>query len=300
MRPFALNISVFAAILGLGCLVMVTHGKADEHCEDSSDPRYDASECEEGNDANKLEKTKIITANFKPSFSLPPRTVKDITKILFQQEREDRKHLIKMRKIADLTPPETDDKGDLGSFYFRRGEAASHLGRGKQAIADYRKAADLTITDYRGSHTARMATHNYALEQLLYGNYGDGIRGMVESLEHSNSKGQQLGRLVILAGLHAQGGEIEIAKDYLSQINNLISVVYNWPDMDAKSIETLFDNARSFLLAAEGKTTEAEALLRKTIKTWDLLKTRNLGMAIWILKLPGACIVILCAILRSF
>ena len=46
MRCAVLSSFLFAAILGLSCLGVVTPSKADEHCEDTNDPQYDPSECE--------------------------------------------------------------------------------------------------------------------------------------------------------------------------------------------------------------------------------------------------------------
>ena len=47
MRRTALSTFLVVAILSLGCIGVVVPGKADEHCEDTSDPRYDPSECAE-------------------------------------------------------------------------------------------------------------------------------------------------------------------------------------------------------------------------------------------------------------
>ena len=46
MRRAVLSTFLFVAILGLGCMGVVTPSKADEHCEDTNDPQYDPSECE--------------------------------------------------------------------------------------------------------------------------------------------------------------------------------------------------------------------------------------------------------------
>ena len=47
MRRAVLSTFLFVAILGLGCMGAVAPGKADEHCEDTSHPQYDAAECEQ-------------------------------------------------------------------------------------------------------------------------------------------------------------------------------------------------------------------------------------------------------------
>ena len=47
MRRAALSTFLFVAVLGLGCMGVAVPGKASDHCEDTSHPRYDASECDE-------------------------------------------------------------------------------------------------------------------------------------------------------------------------------------------------------------------------------------------------------------
>ncbi|SVE08718.1 uncharacterized protein METZ01_LOCUS461572, partial [marine metagenome] len=213
MRRTVLSTFLFAAILGLGCMGVAVSAKAYGHCEDPNDPQYDPNECEEVSGGNSLDKaidftakSKASTAKFKTAFVLPPRKISDITEFLSLQKRRDEAVLGRLQREADQKPPATKDTGDLASFYFKRATAASHLGRGKQAIQDNRKAADLAIRDYPGSFLARFATHNYALEELLYGNYGKGVKGMEESLSHSTSTGAQLARQIMLAGLYAAGG----------------------------------------------------------------------------------------------
>jgi len=47
MRRVDLRTFLFVAILGLGCMGVSAPGKADGHCEDKSNPRYDPVDCEE-------------------------------------------------------------------------------------------------------------------------------------------------------------------------------------------------------------------------------------------------------------
>ena len=47
MKRAVLSTFLFAALLGLGCMGAVAPGNADEHCEDTSPPQYDAAECEQ-------------------------------------------------------------------------------------------------------------------------------------------------------------------------------------------------------------------------------------------------------------
>jgi hypothetical protein len=132
--------------------------------------------------AESLDKAKKVTAKFETGFVLPPRNISDITELLSLQKERDEGVLGKLQREADRKYPTTKDTGDLAFYYFKRATTAGNLGRGKQAIQDNRKAADLAIQDNLGGSLARFATHNYALDELLYGNYGKGVKGMEELL----------------------------------------------------------------------------------------------------------------------
>lgn len=227
--------------------------------------------------AKSMAEAKNITANFRNTLLIPPRNISDITEFLSLYKRKDEAVLNRLRREADNFPPATKDIGDLASFYFKRGTAASHLGRGKQAIQDNRMAADLAIQDNPGSSLARMATHNYALEELLYGNYGKGVKGMEESLSISTSEGAQLARQILLAGLYASGGEIGKAEKYLAISGRNLDELHNWAPLSKKSMEVLFGNARAVVLAAKGNTAEAEMLLRKIIENWRPFRNKDMS-----------------------
>ena len=62
MRRIVLSIFLFAAIIGLGCMGVAVPGNADEHCEDTSHPQYDESECE-GQKVSSTKKVDITNYN---------------------------------------------------------------------------------------------------------------------------------------------------------------------------------------------------------------------------------------------
>ena len=198
--------------------------KAHGHCEDPNDPFYDPDECEQESGGNSLDKAKKTTSKFENTFVLPPRKISDITELLARQEKRDDGILRRLRREADRKIPATKDTDVLARFYFKRAAAASDLGRGKQAIQDNRKAADLAIPDNPGSTISRMATHNYALEEILYGNYGNGIKGMERSLSVSMSTGAQLARQIMLAGIFSFLYVIAASKIVISTFDGMCKV----------------------------------------------------------------------------
>jgi len=72
MRRTALSTFLFAAILGLGCLGVAVPSKADDHCEDESNPRYDATDCEKQAEEIRGNKKPGIASNvFKCTWKIP-------------------------------------------------------------------------------------------------------------------------------------------------------------------------------------------------------------------------------------
>jgi tetratricopeptide (TPR) repeat protein len=76
------------------------------------------------------------------SFVPPPRTIADITAILDRQ-KPDAAKLAENRAAADAQPPAGAAPAALAEFYFKRGLAATELGRTQQRLADFKQAADL-------------------------------------------------------------------------------------------------------------------------------------------------------------
>src|SRR5262245_56136882 len=73
------------------------------------------------------------------TFVAPPRNISDITAILDQQ-KPDPSRAARNKAAADAEPPAS---GQLGQFYYRRGQARAALGRSEDAIADAQKAIEL-------------------------------------------------------------------------------------------------------------------------------------------------------------
>src|SRR5437762_3288377 len=88
-----------------------------------------------------VDEARRVAASFSGSaFVPPPRTIDDITAILDQQPRANPAAAERARARADAAPPSTDDELTLRGFYYRRGLAASNIGRMQQAIDDLTKA----------------------------------------------------------------------------------------------------------------------------------------------------------------
>lgn len=251
------------------------------------------SACQSGSPSVSLEEAKQITATFEGgSFTPPPKTIADITAILDQQKRKGQEALAQMRAVADQKPPATKDLFELAQFHYRRGETASFLGRGKQSVADYRKAADLAGQSGDSGELRDRATYYYGLAELIHGNFSRGIQAIRESIKLAYQRpkytGSVLVRYAILAGVRAKGGEIEPAEKDLDQARSLVAKSVNWSRaMDRATARTLFDNGRAMVLAARGEFREAEDLMRETIERWEPYKDEVYAKAYIDPKSPG-------------
>src|SRR5262249_49972379 len=77
-----------------------------------------------------------------PPFVPPPRTIADITAILDQQ-KQDPKHLAKLRAEAYAAPPAGLGPAALSKFYYDRANIRADLGRNSEALADALKGIDV-------------------------------------------------------------------------------------------------------------------------------------------------------------
>src|SRR5262245_4175085 len=77
-----------------------------------------------------------------PPFVPPPRTIADITAILDQQ-KQDPKHLAKLRADAYAAPPTGLGPAALSKFYYDRANIRADLGRNRDALADALKGIEV-------------------------------------------------------------------------------------------------------------------------------------------------------------
>src|SRR5690348_8473313 len=128
----------FARIIGIACVVAfaVLAPRCGPAFAQSVDDALKIIDQARGGSANKGGPAAPV------SFVPPPRTIDDITAILDRQKPDPAK-LAANKAIADAQPPAGADAAALSEFYFKRGLAATELGRTQQRLADFKQASDL-------------------------------------------------------------------------------------------------------------------------------------------------------------
>lgn len=82
-----------------------------------------------------LNKIEVAPVTFEaPEFTLPPRTIKDITELLEQHRDTNRAERERMRALADQAPPTDAEPRDLIEIYYERSNAAGEIGRPRQRL----------------------------------------------------------------------------------------------------------------------------------------------------------------------
>ena len=95
-----------------------------------------------------LEKARQVTATFEgETFKRPPKTIRDITAILDQQDIEISPKTILLRRQSAFTPPKTGNNAERAMFHLRRSRARLDLGMIKKASNDARLAYQFYLKD---------------------------------------------------------------------------------------------------------------------------------------------------------
>ena len=100
-----------------------------------------------------IEEAKKITASFEgQSFKAPPRTIRDITKILeqFPPQRPDHVKALQQRAAEPIPADVKADKGKLAHFLYGRAMALDRLGKNLEAVNVMREAISLAEKNLSG------------------------------------------------------------------------------------------------------------------------------------------------------
>jgi len=144
------------ATVGHAFVQACKHGMDVERCRELAKPKVRACVVAALNAANGRSNIPVAVpteqapsaevakeaAALPTTFVAPPRTITDITAIL-DSEKPDAQKIAKLRAEANASPPANVSHEQLVKFYYARGEARSHLGQLKDAIADGEKALEL-------------------------------------------------------------------------------------------------------------------------------------------------------------
>ena len=225
-----------------------------------------------------LEEAKQVTISVSgKSFVPPPRRIDDITKIL-DQSSPDPETVKRLNAIADASPPTGASIWKLTDFYYQRGMAAKKLGRSRQSLMDFRKAAQIISDSPSKTTTTEFTFLELALAELRLNNYRAGI----ESAERARKLlPTWVGVNQLLVNCYSLAGDLENAE---RAKNRALDMMSNWRssfdnDMWSRFIST---GMAATILEAQGQNKEAEPLRRRALRLGmtPTIKSKNPGISI--------------------
>ena len=206
------------------------------------------------------------------SFVPPPRTIDDITAILDRQKPDPVK-LAANRATADAQPPAGAAAAALADFYFKRGLAATELGRIQQRISDFKQAADLAekASLPKGTHLVYLQRLTFAYDAA--GDYKNALE-VVRARQRLVEEGQ-LPKVALFNLLQnritysVRLGRIDIARNALEHLENLYTRSANWPNPTPIKRENFLVQVlvgRNLVALATGQYAAAENDARESIR----------------------------------
>ncbi len=220
-------------------------------------------------------------------FVAPPRTITDITAIL-DSEKPDPAKIAKLREDAAAPVPAKASREQLVRFYYGRGQARSHLGQLREALAD----ADKAVETGRGGVDPNLlgrVEQFAAIEYLLAGDPKHAMEIFQRQLHDTNTKGARgflFGAYRQISQILIKMGDLAQAEAYLQRNLKLIqeartSGMPGWRKSYAgrgQSWESDVERHRAVIFEARGQFPQAEkayrlAEQRRRASVESLLKT---------------------------
>ena len=228
----------------------------------------DSQDVEETVDLD-LEESEAVSADLLTFTSdNAPKTVADISAILDQQ-KPDPKWVEKRKAVANLSPPDTQNKKQLIKFYLKRGKAASRVGKTVQQLKDLEKAEQISRT--ANSLKLRIeALKRLSGAQFLAGKWGASVKNREKILRLLERK--KIGRNAVkwrsaLVADYARMGNFAAAEKQMHQIELRLK---NFPknqkwQRDKQKIQALAARAKANLLFSQRKYEKAESLYKSSL-----------------------------------
>jgi CHAT domain-containing protein len=206
-----------------------------------------------------LEEAKQVSISISgQSFVPPPRRIDDITNIL-DQNAPDPAAVQRLIATADAVPPVDASTSKLRDFYYKRGMAATKLGRYTQSLMDLRKAANLLGDFPSRTETTNKMVRELALAEVRINN----VRAGIESAERARKMFPSwAGVNNMLVGLYASAGDLENAE---RAKDRALAIMSDWRNTNTwRRFHTAGVQAK--ILQARGQYEEAEPLMRRAVQ----------------------------------
>jgi len=225
-----------------------------------------------------LEEAKQVTLSVSgKSFAPPPRRIDDITNIL-DQNSPDPETVKRLNAIADASPPTEASIEKLTDFYYQRGMAAKKLGRSRQSLMDFRKAAQFISESPSRTTTIEFTFMELALAELRLNNYRAGI----ESAEQARKVFPAwVGVNQLLVNCYCLAGDLENAE---RAKNRALDIMSSWRSSFKNNLWRNFISTgmAATIFEAQGQNKEAEPLRRRALRLsmTSTIKSKNPGISI--------------------
>ena len=249
----------------------------------------------------------LATAGYVP----PPRTIRDITRILEDKRKESLKEIEAQRIRADATPPERTNQRELANFYRTRADAAQLVGRSGQQIKDYRLAIEYGRRSYA---SGQMQAHEYAGMLTVTADaemeIGLAMRAktlfqeaMAVAAKAQYPEAEQLIIRILLVHYYLDYDDLQNAEQLLEQAKETWAKEQKnrkyWEVVTWDELQSQIWAAEAHLLATFGKLQAGEALYRQAMENFRqhkdipnygeriLIPKLNLRVHLWHLNLLG-------------
>lgn len=196
---------------------------------------------------------------------LAPRTIEDITAVLEESRDIGKSTLEKAQRTARREPPKTDNRSKLARFYFDRAQANRALGRSKAEIADYRLAGKYA------SGKRLWRTHmEMSWTEWRVGNWSRAEEEVGKACQKPwKGDTHKLWRCTAEVAWHrVLAGDIAGAEEKWVEAERIWSRIdfSNWRPQGRANFKADRDHYRATILLAQGKSSEAERLIRGAIR----------------------------------
>ncbi len=246
-----------------------------------------------------LKEAKKVTASLaKTGYVPPPRTIRDITRVLEGRREESLNEIEKLRAGADATPPERTNQRELANFYRTRADAAQLVGRSGQQSKDYRLAIEYGRRSYAsGQMQAREYAGMLTVTADAEMEIGSAIRAktlfqeaMAVAAKAKYPETEQLIIRILLVHYYLAYDDLQNAEHLLNQAKETWAKEQEnrkyWEVVTWDELQSQLWAAEARLLSTFGKLQAGEVLYRKALENFRQHKDiPNYGKHILIPKL---------------
>jgi CHAT domain-containing protein len=219
-----------------------------------------------------VKEAKAVTVSMeKSAFEAPPRRIGDILDVLDQPGVFDPAVTRRYRELADSPVPADGDKTTLAQFLFKRGDAASHVGRSRQARDDLRMALQYSVPEDR--HYPRLLFNLGNLE-AQFGNLDKAIALTEESLALK----PRIRNYEKLVKYYSRKGDFKTVKKKLDEgiaLADKMSRRANKRNSARHGLTAQVNGIKAQFYGSQGQNAAAEAYLRKRLDSLLEMVDRN-------------------------